>query len=45
VIIDVDVTTDEGISKITHEAGKINIRCNKASASDFGPWQSISIEK
>jgi NAD(P)-dependent dehydrogenase (short-subunit alcohol dehydrogenase family) len=44
-IIDADITTDEGLEKITFEAGTVDVLCNNAGASDYGPWQSISIEK
>ncbi len=44
-IIDADITTDEGLEEIELEAGRVDILCNNAGASDYGPWQSISIEK
>ncbi len=44
-IIDADITTDEGLAKIKLEAGRVDVLCNNAGASDYGPWQSISIEK
>lgn len=45
VLIAADITTDEGIAKIAKESGKVDILCNNAGASDYGPWQSISMEK
>ena len=45
VLIDADVTTDEGLEKIESKAGQIDVLCNNAGASDWGPWQTISIDK
>lgn len=44
-LIAADVSTDEGIEKIAAEAGHVDVLCNNAGASDWGPWQSISMEK
>ena len=44
-VIDTDITTDEGLEKISVESGKIDVLCNNAGASDWGDWQTISIEK
>jgi NAD(P)-dependent dehydrogenase (short-subunit alcohol dehydrogenase family) len=43
--IDADITSDEGINKISAASGKIDVLCNNAGASDWGPWQKISIDK
>lgn len=45
VLISADITTEEGIAKIAENAGRVDVLCNNAGASDYGPWQSISMEK
>lgn len=44
-VIAADITSSAGLEKIGNEAGQVDILCNNAGASDYGPWQSISIEK
>lgn len=45
VIIDADITSDQGLEKIGSQAGRIDVLCNNAGASDWGSWQTISLEK
>lgn len=44
-LIAADITTDEGIDKIAKESGRVDVLCNNAGASEYGPWQSISMKK
>lgn len=44
-VIDADITTDEGLEKISIESGRVDVLCNNAGASDWGDWKTISIEK
>ena len=45
IVIEADITTDQGLANIASNAGRIDVLCNNAGASDWGPWQTISLEK